>query len=164
MNNYFFVSLLMWIPLFSPAMTTETVCTPQGPTTIEAGPSTGSISQIHSLKISFSEALPSPQIFMSVEGLDSLGKKVSGIEAYELKDMKSGTLLELQGSPSNIFEFDAIFLELGAPEVETAGPIPTGTFALKASMAFIDSNVFYLNPYPMALSRVNFDCQQTVRY
>lgn len=85
-------------------------------------------------------------------------------EVYTPKELKSGHMLELTGSTDNNFSFDAVFLEFGDLDVATAGPIPPGTFNLKISMAFVDSNIYYKNSSPMTVAKVVFACKATVSY
>lgn len=142
---------------------------PADNTQISAG-TDGEIFKIKSLEIPNLETPDSIQFIMKVDGItaekamNGSKKAVESTLTYSLKEMKTGTLLELKNNEVNDYSFDAIFLEFGNMEVTTAGPIPEGTFNQKISVALIKSNIFYLNPNPMTVKKVVFDCKTTVKY
>jgi hypothetical protein len=136
---------------------------------LDAGPEDGVISKITSLDI------PSTQgnfnVSMSVEGVRALDQANGHTETqkmnltYQLKERKTGTLMELQGSRLNDFNFDGIYLEFGNMDgAANGGPVPPGTYDAKIAMAFIDSNIYYKNTWPMMVKKVLFDCKATFTY
>ncbi len=141
-------------------------------TSISSGTS-GEITKIKELIIPENSPFQNPfnlSISLVVEGLtmtdmmNDIKTPSEKILKYKIKSMKSGTLLELKNHSDNEFEMDAIYLEYGNIDVDTAGPIPEGTHHQIISMAFIDSNQFYTNSSPMTVKKVIFDCQTTVKY
>lgn len=138
-------------------------------TQISAG-TDGEILKIKSLVIPSSETPDSFQFIMKVDGItaekamNGSKKAIESTLKYGLKEMKTGTLLELKNDEANDYSFDAIFLEFGNIDVMTAGPIPEGTFNQKISVALIKSNIFYQNPNPMTVKKVIFECKTTVKY
>jgi len=141
-------------------------------TSLSAG-TNGEITKIKELIIPENSPFANPfttTLSLVVEGLtmsdmmNDVKTPSEKILKYKIKSMKSGTLLELKNHSDNEFEMDAVFLEYGNIDVDTAGPIPEGTHHQIISMAFIDSNLFYTNPSPMTVKKIVFDCQTTVKY
>lgn len=154
---------------FAWTMEAETVCgSPEEDSAISAG-TDGVINSIHSLRFKFDQKGPS--LFkLGVNGVtatdsangDDTAKSFT--EIYKVKEMKSGTMMELEGLSRNQFNFDAVFLELGDMDVITAGPVPEGTFNQKVSLALIDSNIYYKNPSPMTVRKFVFNCKTSIKY
>ncbi len=135
---------------------------------LSAGVEDGNIFGIRSLEISM---LPTSELqiklnVLGVKMIDVSNNRTTPKEStliYKVAENKDGGLMVLQGQPENTFQFDAVFMQFGRLHVNTAGPIPPGTYQSKLSMAFVDSNMSYKNPYSMTAQKINFDCKTTYR-
>lgn len=145
-------------------------CGPTKKLNLDAGPTSGVITKIRSLEIPAIQPNGTFEIKMKVDGVtaeNAMNDKVkpeTSEEIYTLKEAKSGTMIELQGSVENKYSFDAVFLEFGTPKVVTAGPVPEGTHKLTISLGLVDSNLYYSNPSPMTVQKVVLDCEMTLKY
>lgn len=159
-----FLSLLLFVPVSGWTFSNPSVnisCTEillAHP--IEVG-TRGSITAIKGLEILAVQNPNNFEVRLVING-NTLLK--TSTELYKIKDMRSGTLMELQSVATNKLPIDAVFMEMGSFEVATAGPIPEGTHDLKISLALVNSNQFYKNPSPMTVEKLVFDCKATVRY
>lgn len=136
---------------------------------IEVG-ARGLITAVPALEIPNGQSLEDFEVRMTIESViaadaarGDITPKAS-VEVYKLKDMLSGTFMQLQSAKGNRLSLDAVFMEMGPLEVSTAGPIPEGVHDLKISLALLSSNLLYKNPSPMTVEKRVFDCKATVRY
>lgn len=84
--------------------------------------------------------------------------------SFKADPTAGGSFLQLEGVEGNAYDFSAVFFEFGDIDVVTAGPIPPGVWDARVAMAFVDSNIYYKNKYPMKVSKVDFDSKLTVAY
>jgi hypothetical protein len=170
MKSLFVLSMSLFaINSFAFSVDVQTKCgAPVGDSSISAG-TDGAINRINSLGFKINESgLKDVKLNVSgVTAIDSANNdnasKISN-EVYKVKNAKSGTMFELEGSEKNTFSFDAVFLELGETDVLTAGPIPEGTYDQVVSLGIIDSNVYYKNASPMTVKKFVFKCKTTYKY
>jgi hypothetical protein len=170
MKNLIISTLILAAPLLSVAAANSSYhCTPSLNQTpdLDMGPD-GSILKINSVDIPSTQG--NLKLVMSVNGLLAIDQANGKTQPnkmtliYQLKERKSGTLIQLQDSNQNDFKFDGVYLEFGDINANSAGPIPAGTFDAKLSMAFIDSNIYYKNPFPMMVKKIEFNCKATFTY
>ncbi len=161
---------LFWSLTVSAASPFEVQCgSPRMEQMLSAGVEDGNIYGIRSLEITMLPNSSELQIKLNVLGvkmIDASNNRTTPKEStlvYKVAENKDGGLMLLQGLPENTFQFDAVFMQFGRLYVNTAGPIPPGTYQSKLSMAFVDSNMSYKNPYSMTAQKINFDCKTTYR-
>ncbi|MBC7467313.1 MAG: hypothetical protein H7256_15090 [Bdellovibrio sp.] len=160
---------LLFAPLCAFAQQSSSVCTPISDSSLDAGQG-DLISQVKSLQIVDSKMDGSFTTKLVVKGM--LGIEVANrdetekehVELYTVKERKDGMMFELQGDKKNSFDFTSVMFQFGSPEVQTAGPIPPGTYNQVVSLAFIDSNLYYKNASPMTVKKIAFQCKTTYSY
>jgi len=165
----FLIMSMLALNSFAWTVETETRCgAPNGNSNFSAS-TDGEVKKINSLVIKLNEAREI-SVELNVSGIKMVDAANNNTktkvfnELYSVKEMKSGTLLELKADEQNTFNLDAVFLEYGNLDVTTAGPIPEGTFNQVMSLAIIDSNIFYTNPSPMTVKKFVFNCKTSVKY
>ena len=84
------------------------------------------------------------------------------VEKFTLDQSDHGMLFKLIGNENNTFEFHTVFLKFGDYNVQTAGPIPPGTWPLQMELVFVTDK-------PVAgdlltVRKVIFNCQSEVKY
>jgi hypothetical protein len=172
MKSLFLSMIFLTAPLsvFANGMEMTYECgSPQTGSHLDAGPE-GQILQIKALHILSQQQNNSFKVAMDVRGVTTLdaangnSRPQDSTETYGMKESKTGTLVELLPSTQNKFSFDAVFLEFGSLNSDSAGPVAPGKYNLKISMGFVDSNIYYKNPSPMTVQKVVFDCTSVVKY
>jgi hypothetical protein len=164
-----FALVFLLSPVLALAQSASSICKPVGNSSLDAGMG-DTISQIKSLEIpemTASGDFTAKFTVLGKKGIDVTNgetKNKEYVEIYSVKEHKTGLMFEMKGSAQNVFDFTTVLTELGPPAVNTAGPIPEGTYHQVISFAFVDSNMYYKNPSPMTVKKIVFDCQTTYRY
>lgn len=168
LTAFSFVALLF--PLFSSAQQVSYNCKPSKIFSPAIQVKNDKIFQIKSISFP-TEIDPSKNkvdIVMSVttmvDEMNAHNKKVKPKDitaSFKVKEMKSGSLFELDTAEQNEAKLDALFLEIGNFDVQTAGPVPNGTYPMKVSLGLVSSQFSMTGP--MLLKKIVLDCSVSVQ-
>lgn len=111
--------------------------------------------------ISFAAEIIDAEDLMNSNGKPVKSKVVN--ETFTIKDMKTGMLFELASDSKNSLTFAYALIHFLDIEVETAGPMPPGTFDATADLVLISTYSENYSPQTGVL-KVPLVCKNTVVY
>lgn len=127
--------------------------------------------QIKKLSIPMATELKDYRVDMTYSVITMLDEANSGGRTLKPKDitvslkakeLKSGTLIELDTTSMDEARLDSLFLELGNIDVVTAGPVPPGKYPVKLALGLVSSQFSMTDP--MLFQKVVLNCETEIKY